>query len=77
MRNSDSLYRLIHSLTKSEKRQFKIYTSLQAGNKMYIKLFDLIEKQMQYDEKELKSELKIKAFPVAKIYLYERQTVKL
>lgn len=71
MRNSDSLYRLIHSLTKSEKRQFKIYTSLQAGNKMYIKLFDLIEKQMQYDEKELKSELKIKAFPVAKIYLYD------
>lgn len=70
MENFDQLYRVIHSLTKSEKRHFKIYSSLHAGNKIYIKLFDLIEKQKHYDEKKLKSKLKTTALPVAKIYLY-------
>ncbi len=70
MENVDQLFQLIHSLSKSEKRYFKIHSSLQAGNKMYIELFDLIEKQRQYDEKSLKSKLKIAAFAVAKVYLY-------
>ena len=70
MRTSDRLFELIHALTKSEKRHFKIHSSLHTGNKIYVKLFDLIEKQKQYDEVKLKSHLKIKGFPVIKVYLY-------
>ncbi len=70
MENFDQLFHLIHSLSKSEKRYFKIYSAIQAGNKLYIKLFDLIDKQKQYDEKELKSKLKTTAFPPTKVYLY-------
>jgi len=66
MKTSDQLHELIHALTKSEKRYFKIYSSLQAGNKMYVRLFDLIEKQKQYDEAKLKSKLKIAGFAVIK-----------
>ncbi len=68
MRNSEQLYELIHSLTKSEKRHFKILSSLQSGNKKYIELFNLIEKQKQYDERKLK--LRMTALPVMKNYLY-------
>jgi hypothetical protein len=70
MENFDQLFQLIHSLSKAEKRHFKIYTSLKGGDKMYMELFDLIEKQKQYDEKKLKSKLKVAAFAAAKVYLY-------
>ncbi len=70
MKTSDQLFELIHALSKSEKRHFKIYSSLLTGNKTYLKLFDLIEKQKEYDEVKLKLQLKIKGFPVIKIYLY-------
>jgi hypothetical protein len=70
METFDQLFHLIHTLSKSEKRHFKISSSLQSGNKMYIQLFDLIEKQKEYDEKKLKLKLRISGFAVAKVYLY-------
>jgi hypothetical protein len=70
MENVDQLFQLVHTLSKSEKRRFKIFSSLQSGNKMYMRLFDLIEKQKKYDEKKLKSKLRISGFAVAKVYLY-------
>jgi hypothetical protein len=45
MAKADMLNRLINTLTKSEKRYFRLYTALQHGSKDYVHLFDLLEKQ--------------------------------
>lgn len=77
---SDSLYRLIKSLTMSEKIYFKKTASLHIikGSNNYIKLFDGIQKQIaegKYNEALLKEIFKgdafIKNFHVAKKYLYK------
>ena len=54
MKPSTELHSLIKSLTKSEKRFFKLNSSLQAWDKNYLKIFDFVEKQKRYDEEELK-----------------------
>ena len=53
------LHRLIKSLTKSEKRYFKLFSKHANGQaeKNYIKLFDAIEQQAIYDESKLIEEL--------------------
>ena len=53
MSKSDSLFRLIKSMSKSEKRNFKIFASRHViGEKNnYVALFDAIDKQLDYDEK--------------------------
>ncbi len=55
MKPSGELYELIKSLTPHEKRYFKITSSVQKGDKLYLKLFDLIDKQKVYDESSLKA----------------------
>lgn len=54
---SDQLYTLIQSLTKTEKRFFRLYSALQQGEKNYLKLFTAIDIQVSkgngYDEKIL------------------------
>lgn len=73
---SDELFRLIHSLTKSEKRYFKLFTKIHVrGNENnYIKLFDAIERQDKYDEEKIKRKFKghhfISYLPVEKVQLY-------
>ncbi|MEZ4986820.1 MAG: hypothetical protein R2795_17580 [Saprospiraceae bacterium] len=50
--NKDPLFRLIKSLSSAEKRHFRLYanrTNL-AGEKKFVQLFDLIDKQTNYDE---------------------------
>ena len=42
--NPDHLILLIQSLTKAEKRYFRLYANLQSGEKNYLLLFDLINK---------------------------------
>lgn len=74
-RISDDLFVLIKSLSKSEKRYFKIFTKGHGNTEefTYLKLFDLMDKQKTYDENELISELKkIKPehFSAAKNFLY-------
>ncbi len=54
----EALFELIHSLTKSEKRQFKLMSLLHSGDKSYLKLFDEIEKQKKYDEEKIKENIK-------------------
>ena len=75
MKPSTELFKLIKSLTKSEKRFFKLSSSLQAGDKNYLKIFDYIEKQSSYDEEELKEffakETFIKHLPSEKNHLYK------
>ena len=75
MKPSDELFKLIKSLTKSEKRFFKLSSSLQSGEKNYLKLFDAIEKQLEYDEEDIKNTFKkenfIKHLPSEKNHLYK------
>lgn len=50
---SDALFRLIHSMNKVEKKHFKLYTryhSRNAGSMNYLRLFDIIVKQKEYNE---------------------------
>lgn len=53
---SDDLFLLIKSLSKTEKRYFKIYVSKNTfhDDSKYIKIFDLIDRQKVYDEEALK-----------------------
>ena len=50
--SKDSLYVLIKSLSKSEKRQFKLYVGRLDGNadSKYLQLFNLLDKMSNYDE---------------------------
>lgn len=52
---SDQLYNLIHSLSKGEKRFFKLYASRlnSVGDKKFVVLFDAIEKQKVYNEDKI------------------------
>ncbi|MBL0328287.1 MAG: hypothetical protein IPP64_02430 [Bacteroidetes bacterium] len=52
---SDQLFNLIHSLSKGEKRFFKLYASrlTTAGDKKFVMLFDAIEKQKVYNEDKI------------------------
>lgn len=61
---SDFLHELIHSLTKSEKRYFKLLSSRHTigEENNYILIFDFIDKQDVYDEDELKKNFKGESF---------------
>jgi hypothetical protein len=52
---SDTLFQLVHSLEKSEKRHFKLYIkrSSSKGDLKIIRLFDAMDRQSEYDEKQL------------------------
>jgi hypothetical protein len=75
MKPSTELFKLVKSLSKSEKRFFKLSSSLQSGDKNYLKIFDAIERQSEYNEESLKSEFKnetfIKHLPSEKNHLYK------
>lgn len=75
MKPTHDLFDLVHSLTKSEKRFFKLQSSLQAGEKNYVRLFDLLEKIDHYDEEfvkeTFKGELFLKHLPSEKNHLFK------
>ena len=54
-RSTDSLFQLIHSLQKSEKRNFKLYVQRNSSSPdlKVVQLFDALDKMKDYDEKEL------------------------
>ena len=64
MKAKDSIHELIKSLTKSEKRYFKLMSSRHTigEENNYIVLFDFIEKQEEYDEDVLFKTFKGQAF---------------
>ncbi len=68
------MFRLIKALSKGDRRNFKLYAQLQEGDKQYIRLFDAIDKQTEYDEakllKQFEGEKFTNQFSVAKNYLY-------
>lgn len=55
MRATDDLFQLIKSLKPSEKRYIRVQANRQGGDVNYMKLFDAIDAQKEYDETELKS----------------------
>lgn len=75
MKPSNELFDLIKSLTKSEKRFFKLQSSLQSGDKNYVRLFDCIDKMEEYNEEAIKDSFKgerfIKHLPSEKNHLYK------
>ncbi len=76
MKPSNELFALIKSLTKSEKRFFKLQSTLQSGDKNYVRIFDVIEKMQDYDEELLKESFKTEKFirhlPSEKNHLYKQ-----
>lgn len=80
MKTSNELFLLIKSMSQSEKRYFKVFSSLHTIGKKntYVRLFDSIAEQAknlnEYDEEKIKSLLKeekfVKKFYSTKNYLY-------
>jgi hypothetical protein len=74
MKPSTELFKLIKSLSKSEKRFFKLSSTLQSGDKNYLRLFDYIDAKDEYNEdllkKYFKNERFIKHLPSEKNHLY-------
>lgn len=74
---SESLFILIKSMSKAEKRYFKIYSSRHTIGEQnnYQLLFDAIDKQDNYDEEAIKKQFKKQAFikklSIAKGRLYD------
>lgn len=73
----NKLHQIIQSLTKSEKRYFKLYSNQSTPDKEknYIKLFGILEKMVDYSEEELiknlqKEEVNAKYLAADKNHLY-------
>lgn len=72
--NNDPLFRLVKSLSKAEKRAFKMLYSRGTSSKKFVKLFDVIDKQAKYDEDKIKrtSYFTPGQLPNLKIQLYAK-----
>jgi len=75
MNKKGNLFSLIKSLTKTEKRYFRIFANMSGRDVNYLQLFDVIDKQEQYDEEAIRGKFKGEKFVnqlhVTKIYLTE------
>ena len=69
---SPKLFNLIQSLNVNEKRNFKLYINKYADDKhgVYIKLFNAVSAQDEYDEPLIRKELKLTHFETAKSRLF-------
>ncbi len=70
MGNSLKLFKLVKSLSKSEKRYFKLACSVHKGSKNYLDLFDLFDKQNSFEKEVIPGMKKFKRLPHLKKYLY-------
>lgn len=74
---NNALFDLIKSMSKSEKRYFKLMSSRHTigGENNYVRLFDYLDKQDEYDEEEIfvvfKKEAFINRFSITKKRLYD------
>lgn len=74
---NEALFDLIQSMTKSEKRYFKLMSSRHSigGENNYVRIFDYLDKLEVYDEKALfanfKGEAFLKRFSITKKRLYD------
>ncbi|MFT4525388.1 MAG: hypothetical protein ACI85F_001541 [Bacteroidia bacterium] len=76
MKASDELFRLIRTLTPSEKRYFKTNAKRENATSNYLQLFEAIDAQSEYDEDKLKkkhaSKKFVKYLSAEKNYLHEQ-----
>lgn len=77
MGHNASLFSLVKSLTPAEKRYFKLYAGLHGKKeKVYIRLFDAIDRQQAYDERALQRKLGAHTgtsnFSMVKAYLFNQ-----
>ena len=77
MKVTDDLFQLIKSLDQSEKRYFKVFATMHikdVESNKYVKLFDAIDSQSEYDENQIRKQFPKEKFlnqlHVAKNYLY-------
>ena len=75
---NEDLFELIHALTPSEKRYFKLFAQRQGDDKhkLYVKVFDIIDAMTgAYDEQIIKKKLRspkfVKQLPQIKVYLFD------
>lgn len=74
----ESLHELIHSLTKSEKRYFKVFAGVDGSGKQqrYIQLFDLLSEMEIFDPERVQATMQWgnfkPAYAMAKRYLYDK-----
>lgn len=75
MKKTENLFYLVKSLKKAEKRYFTLYATQQGNSKNYLRLFEAIDAQSEYDEPALIEEFRNESFSnhfsVAKKYLYD------
>ena len=76
-RFTDTLFQLIHSMEKAEKRHFKLYIKRSSGNEdlKIVELFDAMDKLPEYDEAVLLKKLKSIEKPQlsnVKVHLYKQ-----
>lgn len=75
MSKNNNLGELIESMSKSDKRYFRLSSEMHKGNKQYVDIFDIVENEKDKGREHLKSKLKqksvIKHLPVMKTYLYK------
>lgn len=74
--SSDKIFQLIKSLTKAEKRYFKLYVGKHGTDKnSHSELFDAIDAQVEYNEDLLVQNIKdrtiMRSLPIAKSRLYD------
>ena len=75
MKRVDSVFQLIKSLTRGEKRNFRMLAQLTSGDKKYLQLFDVMDNLDEYDEERILKKFKKdkafeKQFAYNKNYLY-------
>ncbi len=81
MEKTDSLFLLVKSLSKSEKRQFKLYAGRLGGNseKNFMALFSILDKMDEFSERIILQKTNIKKQQVSnsKAHLYRQILVSL
>lgn len=81
MKPTHYLQSLIYSLTKAERRYFKIFANFQSSKKQYLLLYDAMVKRKSPNDSnlseeefkiKLKDDIPMKQYPVIKNYLFEQ-----
>lgn len=67
----DSLFKLIHAMTRSEKRAFTLEAKQNHASPQYWELFSQISKMKEYDEEALRKKFNSTNFSEDKAYLYD------
>jgi hypothetical protein len=76
-KTSDSLFQLIQSLEKAEKRNFKLYVKRNSGSEdlKIVQLFDALDKMHEYDENQLLKNKSIKKQQLSNIKSHLYRTI--